>query len=231
MQHMLMTRIWTAALTCLITSCGAFPKEDQSEENSEQSSDAAPPFTGGSPGQTGPRGADGADGINGTDGKDGLPGPKGDQGEDGLTGRMGGIVLYDALDRQIGAKFSEENNGVAHVILFDHQQAKIDRYSGALVAPSSDIFCMHLTSDCSGACYVYDRKWLDFVVRNADGQLFVASRETTNGGSIEIQSYVDGNGICQAAAITTIESYLATAYTPATVSFPLNAPLYWDLAN
>jgi hypothetical protein len=233
MKRVLVIGIWSVSLFCLNTACGSFAgDDDQSEEEADQSDDANPPFSGGgSVGPAGPTGATGATGARGSQGAQGATGAQGAQGEQGPAGPMGGVVLYDAQDKQIGAKFNEESGGIAHVILFDHRQAKVDRYSGALVAPSDDIFCMHLSNDCTGSCYVYDKRWLDFVVRNAAGQLFVAARSAANGGSITIESYVDGDGMCQAATITTIESYQAAAYTSTSVNFPLAAPLYWDLAK
>lgn len=231
MKRAIVISICSVALLSLNTACGSFTgDDDKAEEDAEQSENATPPFGGGG-GTVGPAGPTGATGATGAAGASGAQGAQGEQGEQGPAGPMGGVVLYDAQDKQIGAKFNEESGGIAHVILFDHRQAKLDRYSGALVAPSDDIFCMHLSNDCSGSCYVYDKRWLDFVVRNAAGQLFVAARTTANGGSINVESYVDGDGMCQAATITTIESYQAAAYTPTSMSFPLAAPLYWDLAK
>jgi len=158
-------------------------------------------------------------------------GPAGKAGPTGQTGSVGGVILYDALDRAVGVKFNEETGAVAHVILLDHVHAKIDRYSGALKAPHDQISCMYQTGDCSGTCYVYDRRWLDFVVSDAQGKTWVASRQTTDTGPLDMDSYVDGNGVCQAAAISTIESFATKAYVPSGFTLPLAAPLYWDIAK
>jgi hypothetical protein len=218
-----MKYFWIIAFM-LISSCGALEKDDDKPEKQQNSEDLLPnaPVSPGPQGPKGEAGANGRDGTNGSNGSDGST---------GATGSVGGVLLYDALDRTVGVKFDEEAGGIAHVILLDHAHAKFDRYSGALRAPHDNISCMYQTGDCTGTCYVYDRRWLGFVVADALGKTYVASRTTPDTGSLDMYSYVDGNGVCQAAAISTIESFATTVYTPSGFTLPLAAPLYWDIAK
>lgn len=208
----------------LICSCGALEKDDDKPERQQSSEDLLP----NAPVSPGPQGPKGEPGANGNDGKDGGNGA---DGSTGATGSVGGVLLYDAQDKTVGVKFNEESGGIAHVILLDHVHAKFDRYSGALRAPYDNISCLYRSSDCTGTCYVYDRRWIGFVVADSQGRTFVASRSTPDTGSLDMDSYVDGNGVCQAAAISTIESYATTAYSPSGLTLPLAAPLYWDIAK
>jgi hypothetical protein len=208
----------------LFCSCGVFQKEDEKPDEAQQSEDLIP----GVPVSPGPQGPQGSSGANGADGKNGEQGPSGPAGP---AGSVGGVLLFDAFDRTVGVKFNEETGGVAHVILLDHVHAKFDRYSGALRAPHDEISCMYQSGDCSGVCYVYDRQWLDFVVGDAQGHTWVAGRLTPDSGPLDMDSYVDGDGVCQVAAISTIESYATRAYVPSGLTLPLAAPLYWDIAK
>lgn len=218
---------------CALIGCGYFDrKPDEQDEETRNSEDGSrTPVSPGPAGTAGNDGATGGQGPAGKSGKDGKPGANGGAGGKGETGAIGGVLLYDANDIAVGAKFSEETGGIAHVIFFDHVHAKVDRYTGLLVPPSDNIFCMYQSSDCSGSCFVYDRRWLDFVVRDAAGQTFVASRQTPDAGSQTMESYINGAGSCQNATITTIESYETATYAPTGFSLPLAAPLYWDIAK
>ena len=220
-----MKNIWLFAFM-LLCSCGAFEKDEKPEEthNSED-------LVANTPGSSGPQGPQGEAGANGKNGKNGSDGATGSTGATGANGSVGGVLLYDALDRTVGVKFDEEAGGIAHVILLDHVHAKFDRYSGALRAPHDNISCMYQSGDCTGTCYVYDRRWLGFVVADSQGKTWVAGRLTPDTGSLDMDSYVDGSGMCRAATISTIESYATSAYSPSGFTLPLAAPLYWDIAK
>lgn len=225
-------KLFYSFLILATVGCGYFDrKSDEPEEETRNSEDARVPVSSGPSGPIGPGGTDGAAGAQGPAGKNGANGKSGSPGEKGDTGPVGGVLLYDASDRAVGVKFSEEAGGIAHVVLLDHTQVKVDRYSGALVPPSNNIFCMYKSGDCSGSCFVYDRRWLDFLVQDAQGATWVAGRQAPNSGAQAMESYVDGTGSCQMATITTIESFEARPYTPVGIGFPLAAPLYWDIAK
>ena len=208
----------------LLCSCGSLQKDDEKPDDAQKSEDLVP----NSPGPQGPNGANGQDGKNGEQGPSGSTGAT---GATGTTGSVGRILLYDALDRAVGVKFNEETGAIAHVILLDHVHAKFDRYSGALRAPHDNISCMYQSGNCTGICYVYDRRWLDFVVADSEGKTWVAGRLTPDTGSLDMDSYVDGSGVCQGAGISTIESYATKAYSPSGFTLPLAAPLYWDISK
>lgn len=171
-------------------------------------------------GLPGPRGSQGAQGPQGEQG------PQGDRGEDGTPGA--GIVLFDAADRVVGYKFAADAD-VADIFLEDGKRARIDMNTGELKAPLFNFFCLYESNDCTGACYVYDKRWLNTVILNADNTTMVAPRGAPNLGGKTFQSYMHDHNACTVNNTVTLESYQAQPYIPE-VAIPAMAPLYWGIS-
>lgn len=135
------------------------------------------------------------------------------------------------MGRRVGLKH-ESDDEVAHVFLDDGLQAVFGLETGDLQLLSSgfQFFCLYQSADCSGACYVYDHRWLDVLVLDADGGLRVARRSgAVNAGVTTMGSLVDASGQCEAAAFDAPAAYVAEAYSlPGGLTAPLSAPLYWQ---
>lgn len=178
------------------------------------------------PGAEGPQGEEGPMGPTGAQGSTGQQGPKGDAGSRGPSGTS--IVLYDANDKEVGYRF-DSSGDIAHVFLTSGKRAYVDMTTGELKAPLYNFFCLYEASDCSGSCYVYDKRWWDVVVKGFGNSLMVAPRGTANSGAKTFNSYKSDNGSCTANATLSAESYLAEPYTNTGISFPLPSPLYWGI--
>jgi len=218
------------AATAWLSACGGGGKSSP-DKPAGGSGDAVPNTsvvsTVDGQGPAGPAGQAGPAGPSGTQGPQGTPGVPGDKGDPGPSG---GVVLFDSSGKQIGYQFADDTDATAHVILMDHKYAFVDKDSGALRAPYG-FFCMYETNDCSGDCYVYDKRWLNVVVQDTAGQTWLAPRGQTNLGAKTMQSYVADGGACTLNTIGTLESYQAQPYQASDLSFPLAAPLYWDLPH
>lgn len=156
----------------------------------------------------------------------GIPGPTGPQGPAGQS-----VMLVDHEGNGIGLKLHDDVGSVAQVILGDRRYAMIDRESGDLV-PLLAFSCMYESADCSGACFVFDERWLNLVVADQDGATWVADRAAANEGAMAVGSYVGAGGTCVEDSFPTTKSYRAHAYTlPGGLTLPFSAPLYWDISN
>lgn len=164
-------------------------------------------------------------GPQGTSGPQGETGAKGDRGEAGTPGA--GVVLFDANDQLVGYKFAADGD-IADIFLADGKRARIDMLSGELKAPLFNFFCLYETNDCSGACYVYDKRWLNTVILSADNSTMVAPRGAANKGGKTFQSYMHDTNACTVNNTVTMESYEAVPYAPQ-VNVPALAPLYWGI--
>ncbi len=227
---------WALGLTVAIAGCGRFSKHtkndgDDGKTTVTPSGEAAGNANSipvvvqpGGSGPAGPAGAAGADGTNGTNGVNGS------SGGNGAPGQTGGVVLFDAENRQIGVKLHDDTDGIAQVVLSDHHYAMINRDSGEL-EPLLEFFCLYEASDCSGACYVYDKRWLNLLVLDGQGGTWVAGRHSPDLGAKTLGSYTTVGGSCVSNSIGTMESYKADRYTPPGLTFPLPAPLFWDTAG
>ncbi len=206
------TNLWLVLLaSTLVFGCGRKGGGGGGSDSTEDhDADASVP---------GPRGQQGAQGSQGE------PGAKGERGEAGTPGS--GVVLFDANDRLVGYKFSADGD-VADIFLADGKRARIDMLTGELKAPLFNFFCLYETNDCSGACYVYDKRWLNVVILGADNSTMVAPRGSANMGGKTFQSYMHDTNACTVNNTVTMESYQAQPYAPQ-VNIPAAAPLYWGI--
>ncbi len=209
-----MQRLAWVAFMATLTACGWYGDQEE-DKPARNTADAD-----GVVSVPGPAGRDGVDGTDGTTGPEGATGKPGD---DGLS-----IQLFDAAGQGVGFKFNDGDP--ADVFLLDGKRALFDMTTGALRAPLFNFFCMYPTNDCSGACYVYDYRWLNVVIADLDGETFVAARGTAASPSMTMESYVRDDGMCMVQSILTDAPYLASAYEP-TITLPLAAPLYWGLTQ
>jgi hypothetical protein len=193
----------------------------------------------GSKGKSGGNGSDGDDvesgdqvvvtsgGSGGSTGATGAKGETGAQGEPGEPGTTPAIGLYDNNNNLVGYKFNDSDT--ADVFLTDGKHALIDMDTGALKPLTGfTFFCLYTSNDCSGQCYVYDRKWLNTLVLDNTSQIRIAARGTANEGAQTMNSYTREDAICVASTIGTVESYKAEVYNT-TMQIPFDAPLYWGL--
>ncbi len=223
-------RIVISCLTVLLmVGCGSKRKKSSSDASdssvpvvaSGESADAvevAAPVPG-------PAGQDGAQGAAGPSGATGSVGAT---GATGATGAPGGVMLYDGDDLAVGYKFSDENLGVARVLLLDRKHAFINLDTGNLSAPFG-FFCTYESADCTGTCYVYDSRWWDMLVVDGGGVIHAAPRKSVNLGPKTIHSYTGDDFSCKVNTIAMPESYEAPVLQSLSVQFPLTLPLYWDL--
>ncbi len=234
-----MRRLLVLVLGLAIVSCGRHKKDDNDDD------DDGPAYVPVAPGvgDTGREAGGTSDGVPVAGKQPGtstgsspqpLPPQPGEPGQPGLpgpVGPIGGVVLFDVENQQIGVKLHDDAGSVAHVVLSDHRYAMIDRETGELV-PLLDFTCLYEANDCTGACYVYDKRWLNLVLEDASGKTWVADRNAANQGAKLMQSYGTIGGQCVENAIGTTESYLAEPYTlPAGLTLPFAAPLYWDVSS
>lgn len=209
------TNLWSILfVSALAFACG---RKGSSGNNNSSTPTAESDAEASIPGQRGPQGIPGSQGEQGSQGQ---------RGEDGTPGA--GIVLFDAADRVIGYKFAE-NGDIADVFLEDGKRARIDMNTGELKAPLFNFFCLYESADCTGSCYVYDKRWLNTVILNADNSTMVAPRGAANLGGKTFQSYMHDQNACTVNNIVTLESYQAQSYMP-DIAIPTMAPLYWGIS-
>jgi len=205
--------LFTLLIAASLSGCGSFSADKGEDSSSDaETADQVPISRSGVPGRAG---------------ADGAAGEAGAQGAAGPSAAVVAIGLFDSNDLLLGYKFNDGET--ADVFLVDGTRALIDMDSGDLQTLSPfNFFCLYEAADCSGACLVYDRRWLNLLVLDANQGVYLAPRGTANLGAKTMNSYVDENAVCVANTIATTDSYQAQSYS-GSAAVPFAAPLYWGL--